>query len=64
LAVCRTWFKLPADTARLQVVIADAAEAVRRAEYTGTIDALQVDLYDHEAAAPVLDSPSFYAARL
>jgi spermidine synthase len=61
LAVCRTWFKLPADTARLQVVIADAAEAIRRAEYTGTIDALQVDLYDHEAAAPVLDSPSFYA---
>ena len=61
LAVCRAWFKLPADTARLQVVIADAAEAIRRAEYTGTIDALQVDLYDHEAAAPVLDSPSFYA---
>lgn len=61
LAVCRTWFKLPVDTARLQVVIADAAEAIRRAEYTGTIDALQVDLYDHEAAAPVLDSPSFYA---
>ncbi|CAN1541754.1 SpeE Spermidine synthase [Burkholderiaceae bacterium] len=61
LAVCRTWFKLPADTARLQVVIADAAEAIRRAEYTGTIDVLQVDLYDHEAAAPVLDSPSFYA---
>jgi len=61
LAVCRTWFKLPADTARLKVVLADAAEAIRRAEYTGTIDALQVDLYDHEAAAPVLDSPSFYA---
>jgi spermidine synthase len=61
LAVCRTWFKLPADTARLQVVIADAAEAIRRAEYTGAIDAMQVDLYDHEAAAPVLDSPSFYA---
>jgi spermidine synthase len=61
LAVCRTWFKLPADTVRLKVVLADAAEAIRRAEYTGTIDALQVDLYDHEAAAPVLDSPSFYA---
>jgi spermidine synthase len=61
LAVCRTWFKLPADTARLKVVLADAAEAIRRAEYTGTIDAMQVDLYDHEAAAPVLDSPSFYA---
>jgi spermidine synthase len=27
----------------------------------GAYDALQVDLYDHEAAAPVLDSPDFYA---
>jgi len=27
----------------------------------GAVDALQVDLYDEEAAAPVLDSPSFYA---
>jgi spermidine synthase len=25
------------------------------------VDALAVDLYDHEAAAPVLDSPEFYA---
>ncbi len=25
------------------------------------MDALQVDLYDHEAAAPVLDSEDFYA---
>jgi len=25
------------------------------------VDALQVDLYDHEAAAPVLDSAAFYA---
>ncbi len=30
-------------------------------EWLGTVDALQVDLYDHEAAAPVLDSPDFYA---
>jgi spermidine synthase len=27
----------------------------------GTVDALDVDLYDHEAAAPVLDSAEFYA---
>ena len=25
------------------------------------VDALQVDLYDHEAAAPVLDSEAFYS---
>ena len=29
--------------------------------WLGTVDALAVDLYDHEAAAPVLDSPDFYA---
>jgi spermidine synthase len=61
LAACRGWFKLPADGPRLRVVLADAAEEVRKSEHTGRIDALQVDLYDHEAAAPVLDSPDFYA---
>lgn len=60
LAVCRTWFKLPDDGPRLRVVLADAGEEIRSSAYTGQIDALQVDLYDHEAAAPVLDSPDFY----
>ena len=61
LAACRGWFKLPPDGPRLRVLLADAGEEIRQAAYTGTIDALQVDLYDHEAAAPVLDSPDFYA---
>ena len=61
LAACRGWFKLPADDAKLSVVIADAATEIRRPQWLGTVDALQVDLYDHEAAAPVLDSESFYA---
>ena len=52
---CRGWFKLPPDDARLQVVIADAAVEIQRPEWQGMVDALQVDLYDHEAAAPVLD---------
>jgi len=26
----------------------------------GTVDILHVDLYDHEAAAPVLDDVAFY----
>jgi spermidine synthase len=42
-------------------VIADAALEIRKSEWHGTVDALQVDLYDHEAAAPVLDSEDFYA---
>lgn len=61
IAVCRQWFKLPNDGPRLRVVLADAGEEIRTPDYTGQIDALQVDLYDHEAAAPVLDSPDFYA---
>ena len=61
VAACRGWFKLPQDDAKLQVVIADAAEEVRAAQWQGQVHALQVDLYDHEAAAPVLDSAEFYA---
>ena len=58
---CRGWFKLPADNGRLQVVLADASVEIQNPKWWGTIDALQVDLYDHEAAAPVLDSAAFYA---
>ena len=60
-AVCRAWFKLPPDDARLRVVLADAAQEIRKPLWHAQVDALQVDLYDHEAAAPVLDSAAFYA---
>ena len=43
------------------MVFQDAAREIRRPEWLGTVDALQVDLYDDDAAAPVLDSPDFYA---
>jgi spermidine synthase len=59
--VCRAWFRLPADGPRLRVVLADAAREIQQGEWLGTVDALQVDLYDAEAAAPVLDSAGFYA---
>ena len=59
---CRLWFHLPGDDERLQVVEADAGAWVRRAEHLQTADALCVDLYDHDAAAPVLDDEAFYAA--
>ena len=61
LAVCRQWFKLPPDGPKLRVVLADAAKEIKNPMWLGTVDALAVDLYDHEAAAPVLDSPDFYA---
>lgn len=58
---CRGWFKLAADNSRTQVVLADAAMEIQNPKWRGTVDLLQVDLYDHEAAAPVLDSEAFYA---
>jgi spermidine synthase len=61
LTACRGWFKLPVDNSRIQVVLADAALEIQNVKWWGTVDALQVDLYDHEAAAPVLDSFPFYA---
>lgn len=60
VAACRLWFKLPKDDARLSVVLGDAAEVAAHEHWRGQVDALQVDLYDHEAAAPVLDSEAFY----
>jgi spermidine synthase len=61
VAACRIWFKRPADDTRLSVVLGDAGEVASHDHWRGQVDALQVDLYDHEAAAPVLDSKSFYA---
>ncbi len=61
LHACRGWFKLPQDNTRMQVVLADAAQEIKQPRWIGAVDALQVDLYDEEAAAPVLDSEDFYA---
>jgi len=61
LVACRGWFKLPVDNTRMRVVLADAALEIQNPQWWGTVDALQVDLYDHEAATPVLDSLPFYS---
>jgi spermidine synthase len=60
LHACRGWFRLPPDDERLRVVLADASLEIQKEQWRGTVDALQVDLYDDEAAAPVLDSLDFY----
>lgn len=54
------WFHLPTRAARLKVVLDDAGAWVRRAP-PQSVTLLHVDLYDHEAAAPVLDDEAFYA---
>ena len=61
-AACRRWFRLPDNNAQLNVILGDAAVEINKPEWQGAIDALQVDLYDHEAAAPVLDDADFYRA--
>lgn len=60
LHACRGWFKLPLDDDRMQVLLADASQEIRQPRWLGAVDALQVDLYDEDAAAPVLDSEDFY----
>ena len=60
ITACRVWFKLPKDDVRLKVIEADAAAEIKKSEHQLTVDLLHVDLYDHEAAAPVLDSADFY----
>ncbi len=60
LHACKGWFALPADNPRMQVVLADAAQEIKQQRWLGAVDILHVDLYDEEAAAPVLDSADFY----
>jgi spermidine synthase len=59
IAANRLRFHLPAGDARLDVVQADAGAWLASAE-PGSAALLHVDLYDHEAAAPVLDDEAFY----
>lgn len=60
IAANRQSFRLPADGPRLAVVQADAGAWVADPANAGTADVLCVDLYDHEAAGPVLDGEAFY----
>jgi len=60
VAACRMWFRLPEDDARLAVLQADAGRWVADDAHLQSVDVLNVDLYDHEAAAPVIDDEAFY----
>lgn len=60
LAAARHWFQLPPDDVGLQVVLADAAQWVAQHPQPGSVDLLQIDLYDQDAASPVLDDAAFY----
>ena len=62
IAACRHWFRLPEDDQRLSVLNADAEHWVADTGNLQSAQVLSVDLYDHDAAAPVLDDEGFYAA--
>jgi spermidine synthase len=62
IAICQEHFGLPPNDARLDVREMDALDFVLDRANHGTIDVLQVDLYDEEARGPVLDTPEFYQA--
>jgi spermidine synthase len=61
IVACRAWFHLPEDDARLSVINDDAAHWVAQTEQLQSAQVLNVDLYDHDAASPVLDDEEFYA---
>ncbi|HEU4846068.1 MAG TPA: spermidine synthase [Burkholderiaceae bacterium] len=62
IAICASMFKLPPNDARLAVLEMDALDFVHDAQRHGTLDVLQVDLYDATAKGPVLDTAEFYQA--
>ena len=59
IGVCRAYFHLEPG-GRLKVIEADAGAYVADASRAGSADVLCVDLYDHDAASPVLDTDAFY----
>lgn len=58
ISACASHFRLPRQA---ELVRGDAADWLAQAT-PASVTLLHVDLYDHEAAAPVLDSEDFYAA--
>ncbi len=61
IGACHAWFHLPHDSPRLSVLEQDAGAFVADPARADSVQVLCVDLYDHEAAAPMLDSQDFYA---
>ena len=60
ISICYSMFRLPENDDRLNVVEMDGEEFVNENGHYGTIDVLQVDVYDATARGPVLDSAEFY----
>jgi spermidine synthase len=59
IVALREWFHIPADDERLQVILGDGGDFVRRGGWTA--DILLIDAFDHAGVAPSLASGDFYA---
>lgn len=59
--VCQRWFQVPLEHPLLSVECLDAGRWLREDARPQSVRLLHVDLYDQDAAAPVLDSEDFYA---
>lgn len=57
---CRLWFHLPNNSPRFEVLELDALDFVDDVARAESVEVLCIDLYDHDAAGPVLDSAAFY----
>jgi spermidine synthase len=55
----RDWFHIPPDDDRLQVLLEDGADFVRRGDWAA--DVLLIDAFDRAGVAPSLASGDFYA---
>jgi spermidine synthase len=55
----REWFHIPPDNERLQIILGDGAEFVRRGDWVA--DILLIDAFDRAGVAPSLASDDFYA---
>lgn len=59
IVALREWFHIPPDDDRLQVLVEDGADFVRRGDWEA--DILLVDAFDRAGVAPSLASDDFYA---
>jgi len=55
----RDWFHIPPDDDRLQILLEDGADFVRRGDWSA--DVLLIDAFDRVGVAPSLASDDFYA---
>ena len=60
VTAARTWFALPAESARFRVMVRDARRHLALPAQRESADWLLVDLYDRHARGPVLDDVDFY----